>query len=41
MQIDSVTDVPGGLQTVMTVTIEIEGGSKPACVAVSIVRSYL
>jgi acyl dehydratase len=41
VQIDSVADVPGGLQTVMTVTVEIEGGSKPACVAVSIVRSYL
>ncbi len=41
MQIESVTDVPGGLQTVMIVTIEIESGSKPACVATSIVRSYL
>jgi acyl dehydratase len=40
VQIESVTDVPGGLQAAMTVTIEIEGGQKPACVATSIVRYY-
>jgi acyl dehydratase len=33
-----VIDVPGGLQTTMTVTVEIEDGSKPACVIESISR---
>jgi acyl dehydratase len=36
----SVTDVPGGLQTVMTVTIEIEGSPKPACVIEAISRWF-
>ncbi len=27
-----VTDVPGGVQTTMTVTVEIEDGEEPACV---------
>ena len=30
--------VPGGLQTTMTITIEVEGASKPACVIESISR---
>ncbi|CAM3655313.1 MaoC family dehydratase [Kibdelosporangium persicum] len=28
-----ITDVPGGMQAVTKVTVEIEGGDKPACVA--------
>ncbi|UGT40971.1 MaoC family dehydratase [Nocardia yamanashiensis] len=36
--LDSVTDIPGGVQAVRTVTVEIEGESKPACVAESIAR---
>ena len=36
----SVTDVAGGLQTVMTVSIEVEGASKPACVIEAISRWF-
>lgn len=32
--------VPGGGQAIVTTTIEIEGGSKPACVAATIVRFF-
>lgn len=39
-ELTSVTDVPGGLQTVMTVTIEIEGSPKPACVIEAISRWF-
>lgn len=38
VHLDSVTEIPGGLQAVRTVTIELEGADKPACVAESIVR---
>jgi acyl dehydratase len=34
------TDVPGGVQVVVRVTIEIEGGEKPACVADTISRFF-
>jgi acyl dehydratase len=33
-----VTDVPGGIQTIMKITIEIEGAPKPACVIESVSR---
>jgi len=32
-QVLEATDVPGGVQIVVRVTIEIEGGDRPACVA--------
>jgi len=32
--------VPGGLQLTERYTVEIEGESKPACVAEAIVRAY-
>jgi acyl dehydratase len=35
-----VGEVPGGLQLVREVTIEVQGGSKPACVAESVGRLY-
>ncbi|MDQ1129627.1 MaoC family dehydratase [Microbacterium sp. SORGH_AS_0888] len=35
-----VTEVPGGYQLVVDVTIEIEGGTKPAVVARSLSRFY-
>jgi acyl dehydratase len=35
-----VTDVPGGVQMVARVTVEIEGGEKPACVAETVSRLY-
>lgn len=35
-----VDDVEGGLQLTYTVTVEIEGLAKPACVAESVVRRY-
>jgi acyl dehydratase len=37
----SVDDVPGGVQVVSEVTIELEGGEKPACVAETVARIYL
>ncbi|WP_327141007.1 MaoC family dehydratase [Nocardia sp. NBC_01327] len=36
--LNSITDIPGGVQGERTVTIEIEGEPKPACVAESIAR---
>lgn len=37
-EIVSVTPVPGGVQTVVRVTVEIEGSTRPACVADTISR---
>ncbi|MHA3703839.1 MaoC family dehydratase [Jatrophihabitans sp. YIM 134969] len=39
--VDDVTDVKGGLQMQVTVTIEIEDNPKPACVATVLLRRYL
>jgi acyl dehydratase len=39
-QLLEATDVPGGVQIVVRVTIEIEGGDRPACVADTISRFY-
>lgn len=36
----AVDDVSGGIQTTMRVTVEIEGGDKPACVIEAISRFY-
>lgn len=36
----SVEDVPGGIQVVWKVTVELEGSEKPACVAEPVVRMY-
>jgi acyl dehydratase len=36
--VQSVEDVPGGVQVVNTVTIEIEGKDKPACVVETVSR---
>ena len=33
-------DIAGGLQMTFTVTIEIQGEERPACVAESVVRQY-
>jgi len=33
-------DVPGGIQTTIVVTMEIEGGTKPACVVESLSRWF-
>ena len=35
-----VTEVPGGLQAVREMTIEVEGGDKPVCVAETVSRMY-
>ena len=37
-EIVSVEDVPGGAQVVVRVTVEIEAGTKPACVVESVSR---
>ncbi len=39
--LDSVTPVEGGLQMSVTVTIEVEGGTKPAVVATTVSRRYV
>ena len=36
----SADEVPGGHQITTQVTVEIEGGAKPACVAETVVRLY-
>lgn len=38
--LSEVTEVAGGAQAVVTVTVEIEGSDKPACVADTIGRYY-
>jgi acyl dehydratase len=38
--LDEVTEVKGGVQNVLTVTFEVEGSEKPACVAEVVLRSY-
>lgn len=37
---DDVTEVGGGIQLTFTMTFEIEGAAKPACVATIVVRQY-
>ena len=39
-EIKSVEDVQSGVQLMIRVTVEIEGGSKPACVADTLSRYY-
>jgi acyl dehydratase len=39
--VDAVVDVPGGVQTTLTLTFEVDGQAKPACVATIVVRKYL
>lgn len=38
--LQSVDDVPGGVQFTVVQTFEIEGGTKPVCVAESLARAY-
>ena len=38
--LDDATEIPGGVQTLITVTFEVEGASKPACVATIVLRHY-
>ncbi len=37
-EIAAVDDIPGGLQTTISITIEVEGSTKPACVIESLSR---
>ena len=39
--LDSAEPIEGGIAMVVTVTVEVEGGSKPAMVATSLSRRYL
>ena len=39
--LDSAEPIDGGIAMVLTVTMEVEGGSKPAMVATSLSRRYL
>ena len=38
VELTAVEPVVGGIQTTMVITIEIEGGTKPACVIESVSR---
>ena len=40
-QLASADDIPGGVQTVMVITIEADGGDKPACVIEAVSRYLL
>ncbi len=40
-ELASVSDVAGGVQVEVTITIETEGGTKPVCVAETVTRLYL
>jgi acyl dehydratase len=40
-QLDEVTDIAGGIQLQLTITLEVEGAAKPSCVAVVLFRSYV
>lgn len=37
-EITAVEEIPGGVQTTITISIEVEGGTKPACVIESLSR---
>ena len=37
-ELAAVEEIPGGLQTTITITIEVEGSAKPACVIESLSR---
>jgi acyl dehydratase len=37
-EVAAVEEIPGGLQTTITITIEVEGADKPACVIESLSR---
>jgi acyl dehydratase len=39
--VDEVTEIKGGVQMQVTLTFEVEGGTKPACVATIVVRQYV
>ncbi len=39
--LDSATEFDGGIQTVLTVTAEVEGAGKPSMVATVVLRRYL
>ncbi len=39
--VDEVTEIKGGVQLQVTLTFEVEGGTKPACVATIVVRQYV
>jgi acyl dehydratase len=39
--LDSAAPIEGGVQLVVTVTVEVEGGTKPAMVATTVSRRYL
>jgi len=38
--LSDVTEITGGLQLVVTATLEVEGGDKPVCVAETVSRLY-
>jgi acyl dehydratase len=41
LELVEVSDVEGGVQVVARVTVEVEGGEKPCCVAESVARLYV
>jgi acyl dehydratase len=39
--VDEVTEIKGGVQMQVTLTFEVEGATKPACVATIVLRQYV
>ncbi|QVQ52849.1 MaoC family dehydratase [Spiractinospora alimapuensis] len=39
--VDDAREIAGGVQITVTVTFEVEGGRKPACVATVVLRQYV
>ena len=40
LSVDAVDDVAGGVQVALTLTFEVDGASKPSCVATVVYRYY-
>ena len=38
--LESVTEIPGGAQTELTLTFQVEGAAKPSCVVRTVLRQY-
>ena len=38
--VDAVDDVAGGVQVTLTLTLEVDGATKPSCVATVVYRYY-
>jgi acyl dehydratase len=39
-KLENVEDVPGGIQVTVGISFEVEGGTKPVCIAEALYRYY-